>query len=321
MRLLVSTAYSSWWKPAELVIGSKSMVIAPRGCDWGKRGVRKYLHHILESLRVLWKARRFDALVLCTVGIEAFVVARLRSLICPRTTLLCFDVLMPKEQSWVGWVKSWLRRCDRFLIIRRGDAPTLETRFGVPLQKCTFVPFPADPSVTPIDSPDEDFVYSGGWAHRDWPTLVQALARLPYRAVIATGSPVSVPPEAQGRITVLPMLSPEDGRKMMAKARVVVVSMSDTKLPSGPLVLLDAMAMGKPVVVTRVNGTVDYARDRDNALTVSPQDADAMAKAIDELMTDQALRKRLAASAHRSAREMFNFDACMRGIAEAASAA
>ena len=66
-----------------------------------------------------------------------------------------------------------------------------------------------------------------------------------------------------------------------------------------PLVLLEAMASGVPCVATRVGGIPDLARAPagDCALLVPPRDVDALATALDQLVTRLALRSELAARA------------------------
>lgn len=320
MKLLISTAYSSSWVPGTRTVGDHDVTISPRRCDWGKKGLLKQLHHMTEAVRVLWRARRFDALVLCTTSIEAFIVSRLRRVVCPRTRLLCFDLLIPRERRLARFVGAWLRRCDRVLVIRTGDVETLRRRFGVRVDQCTFVPFPADASITPAAAEcEDDYLYASGHAHRDWSTLLAALAIVPHRAVIATSHPLIVPPAAIGRVQLLPMVSPDEGRQLMAKARVVVVPMYETELPAGPLLLLDAMAMGKAIVATRVNGTKDYARDGVNALLVDPGDATQMARAIDVIMSNSTIRLRIASAARATATQHFTYSSCMERIAAVAS--
>jgi glycosyltransferase involved in cell wall biosynthesis len=68
-------------------------------------------------------------------------------------------------------------------------------------------------------------------------------------------------------------------------------------------VLLDALAMGKPVVVSDVAGARDYVIDRTTALLVPPGDPQAMAEALTELRRDRALRTRLGAAARQWCRE------------------
>jgi glycosyltransferase involved in cell wall biosynthesis len=65
--------------------------------------------------------------------------------------------------------------------------------------------------------------------------------------------------------------------------------------------VLEAQACGVAVVGTRAGGIPDFVIDGDNGLLVASGDADALAKALDALVTDPDLRTRLAARGRRSA--------------------
>jgi glycosyltransferase involved in cell wall biosynthesis len=60
-----------------------------------------------------------------------------------------------------------------------------------------------------------------------------------------------------------------------------------------PLVLLEAGILGLPVVSTRCCGTLDVIDDHVNGRLVPPEDPEAMAEALDELLGDPATRRSL----------------------------
>jgi glycosyltransferase involved in cell wall biosynthesis len=64
-----------------------------------------------------------------------------------------------------------------------------------------------------------------------------------------------------------------------------------------PNVLLEAMAMGLPVVSTFVSGIPELVEHERNGLLVAPEDATALATAMRRLLDDDDLRARLAAAA------------------------
>jgi len=69
--------------------------------------------------------------------------------------------------------------------------------------------------------------------------------------------------------------------------------------------LLEAMALGKPVIASASTGNLDLIRDGVDGRLVPPQAPGAWAAAIDELLTDTELARCLGTAARRTARETF----------------
>jgi glycosyltransferase involved in cell wall biosynthesis len=69
-----------------------------------------------------------------------------------------------------------------------------------------------------------------------------------------------------------------------------------------PRVLLEAMASGLPIVVSEVAGVPTLVQHEVNGLLVPPADPAAIADAVDRLVHDHALRRRLIATGNRAAR-------------------
>jgi glycosyltransferase involved in cell wall biosynthesis len=69
--------------------------------------------------------------------------------------------------------------------------------------------------------------------------------------------------------------------------------------------LLEAMALGKPVVTTARGGNTDLVQDGVNGLLVPPRDPRSLGTAIQRLLADPALRARVGAAARRRVREDF----------------
>lgn len=69
-----------------------------------------------------------------------------------------------------------------------------------------------------------------------------------------------------------------------------------------PLVLIEAMALGKPVVATRVGGICELVEDRKNGILVEPRSPQQMAIAISEIMTNTAIADSLSSNAYEKAK-------------------
>jgi glycosyltransferase involved in cell wall biosynthesis len=103
----------------------------------------------------------------------------------------------------------------------------------------------------------------------------------------------------------------EDAGDLMRAADVFVVPSRGDGLS---LSLLEALAVGTPVVITRVGGLPEAIEDGVNGLIVDPDDPPALAAAIRSLLADAAMRERLAAAGQQAFTERFSADAMAAGI-------
>jgi Glycosyl transferases group 1 len=94
---------------------------------------------------------------------------------------------------------------------------------------------------------------------------------------IAEGAGAQV---TQGRLTLI------DLRKLYARSRFIVIPLLPSDTDNGVTCILQAMAMGKPVICTRTRGQVDVIEEGVTGLYVPPGDAVALRKAILSLWND-----------------------------------
>lgn len=64
-----------------------------------------------------------------------------------------------------------------------------------------------------------------------------------------------------------------------------------------PNVVLQAGAMGLPSIVTDINGSSEIIRDGVNGVIIPPRDTEALWKAMRNMLTDEAARRKMAANA------------------------
>jgi len=73
-----------------------------------------------------------------------------------------------------------------------------------------------------------------------------------------------------------------------------------------PNVVKEAMAVGVPVITTRLGGIEELVAHEETGLLVPPGDIEALAESLKRLLTDAKLRRRLANQARRVIEERFN---------------
>jgi glycosyltransferase involved in cell wall biosynthesis len=110
-------------------------------------------------------------------------------------------------------------------------------------------------------------------------------------------NPASIPPkeiESWSKTSGLEVLGRvDDIREVWATAHIAVLPSRREGLPKS---LLEAAACGRPIVATDVPGCREIARANVNALLVPPDNAEALAGAIDRLAADADLRRRFGAA-------------------------
>ena len=111
-------------------------------------------------------------------------------------------------------------------------------------------------------------------------------------------------PAAASHIRVLGQLPHDETLQLMAAAEIVVVP----SVWPEPLsrVLLEALALGKPVVGTRVGGTPEAIRDGENGILAPRSDPAALAEAIQKILSDPQLGERMGKASRELARSRFH---------------
>jgi len=100
---------------------------------------------------------------------------------------------------------------------------------------------------------------------------------------------------ARGVETRLRLLGATDRPTTIALHRGAAVVACPSRWEGLPLVCLEALAVGRPVVGTRVNGIPEVIRDGETGLLVPPDDPPALARAIGRLLDEPATAAALAA--------------------------
>ncbi len=101
-------------------------------------------------------------------------------------------------------------------------------------------------------------------------------------------------------------LGPKRGRELVevySRSNVVVLP-STSAAEQSSVVLIEAMASGRPVVGTRIGGTPKIIQEEENGLLVEPKDPHALASAILRVLNDKDLALRLAHGGVRSSKQV-----------------
>jgi glycosyltransferase involved in cell wall biosynthesis len=212
------------------------------------------------------------------------------------------DWLEKTEPNIRSKTLEYLAGADCLLSLGKTEVEFLQT---MGLQQTVFLPFGVDTEYwSPTSELIEDYVFAvGSDPCRDFDSLIKAC---PYPLKIMTRNrhliTVSVPSNVsfvQGDTDEL--------RRLYARSRVVVVPLKDRMQPSGQNTILQAMAMGKPVILTQTRGTwSDNLRNMENCLYVQPEDPHDLQEGLRLLYENRPLAQSIGLKARETARAYFD---------------
>jgi len=100
-----------------------------------------------------------------------------------------------------------------------------------------------------------------------------------------------------------------DVPEILAASDIFVLSTNWEGLPRS---IIEAMMAGLPVVATRVGGVPELVEDGVTGLLVPPKDPDALAEALQKLIADPELRRRMGEAGREKALKEFTLDRMLR---------
>lgn len=199
--------------------------------------------------------------------------------------------------------RKFLSVIDTFIVIHR-DTSGYERYYGVPRERCEYVAFKANniDLIGKIPETDRGYVLALGASQRDYELLMSAVSGLdcPVKLILSRASAVAHNSRLGGG--PLPAnveriegdVDRQEWNKYIAESRLVVVPiLPDAIQPAGISVYLEAMAFGKPVVVTR-GASTEGLLDETLAYVIPPGDSAALRAAITQVWCDEGVRKRLS---------------------------
>jgi glycosyltransferase involved in cell wall biosynthesis len=296
---------------------------------WASR--RSPLRHVRAALLVRRAARRAGVVYATSMIRRAAIGSRLARR--PLVVKLVSDEVFERAaregryvgtldefQHEVGGVRTRLLRATRNRALRGARhvfCPSaylrdVALRWGLDPERVSVLPNPAPdaPALPPRDELRRELAFSGNtlvFAGRLGPqkaldVLLRALANVPEVALVVAGDgpertaleQTAAELELDGRVSFLGAVSRD---RVLRLFRAADASVLPSAWENFPHTVVEALAVGCPVIATAVGGVPEVVRDGENGLLVAPGDPTALAAAIERFFADAQLRARLAAAA------------------------
>jgi glycosyltransferase involved in cell wall biosynthesis len=325
----------------------------------GARAIKRVLGMAAAQAWLAFRRRNdFDAILTDGehIGIPLALMLKLANAKTAHVTI-GHRITAAKKRPFFKWlhVQSHIAR----IALHARSQFELGTRdLSIDQRKLALVPYQVDTEFwQPREVAEERLICSAGLEFRDYPTLMAAVEGLDARVVIGAASHWSKrrnTAEGSGQPSNVTVDSFDYHalRSLYARSAIVVVPLDDTDFQAGVTTILEAMAMGKPVVVTHSVGQTDVVEDRrtitrgaqprtrpssllravaeqagvalePSGFYVPPSDPEALRRAIAYLLEHPEERARLGAAGRRTVEQLTTVDqyaARLRELVDAAIA-
>jgi glycosyltransferase involved in cell wall biosynthesis len=230
---------------------------------------------------------------------------------------------IPFAARYPRLVSAVLRRAHAVTCLEKGALERV--RRSAPLVHCEILPNPVivDDSFLPADETEELVVFAGEIGlrkgadvlYRAWQLIS---SRCPRARCLMVG-PITdfVPPTAE-RLEVRPPVGPVEMKEILRSARLVALPAREEGMP---MVLAEAMSLGRPFVSTPVGGIPELAAEGGRLVLVG--DEDGLAEHLTDLLAKPALARTIGERGWRfcwETRRVEVIDARLRELYSAASA-
>jgi glycosyltransferase involved in cell wall biosynthesis len=215
--------------------------------------------------------------------------------------------------------------CGGALFLGRGEYEAVVRHFPDQKGRCVFLPFGVDVDFwTPAAAAPEDYIlFVGNDPRRDVDMLIRIARLMPDQRFVALtslldGRQVPSNLEVVASDWKSQILSDAEVRNYYQRAAAVVLPIKETWQPSGQSVALQAMACGRPVVISEFSGFWEPGAIRDGVefLIASPNSAEAFVSALSRLRTQPDLAATMGTLARRCVLERYSLTRFATRLAE-----
>jgi glycosyltransferase involved in cell wall biosynthesis len=183
------------------------------------------------------------------------------------------------------------RQIERLYVFSRGEISLYNPDIR---KRCVFIPLPADGDFGDLQpKANGRYIFAGGGAGRDFPSLIEAIRGLDIQLKIATFSQKSLnyQGELPANCQVYWRMPLKDFLDKMAGALFIVAPLQAGLYPHGHTTLVQALRLGKAVISTHNASIDDYVTHKKQGLLVEPGDVGGYRQAIIRMATDDELRQ------------------------------
>jgi glycosyltransferase involved in cell wall biosynthesis len=270
---------------------------------------------VAQALEAFSRRRDYDAIVSWSESIGLPLAALLKGVGARTPHVALFSwISTPKKAAFLRRVHSHITRLVVWSSIQYDFAVN---SIGMPPARVVQLRWLVDQQFwRPINRPT-DMICAVGREMRDYATLIEAIRDWDVPCHIAAKvdagktdrwmqdlrDPTALPPHITVGSKPYPAL-----RELYARSRFVVLPLHPTDTDNGVTAMTEAMAMGKAVICTRVDGQRDVLQDGVNGLFVPARDPRALRESIEYLWSHPEVCERMGREGRKRIEQFHTLD-------------
>lgn len=279
----------------------------------------RLLFYVFFGMKCWWRSVRLPnegPFVSAGVG-HAFVFGFLQWLFGPvlghRVHFMAPILLERKRPGLAGLfdaAKLWVvdKSVDKAIVWGVTDPATYAKEYGVSEENFQFLLHHITLEKYTFDVGDDGYIFMGGNQGRDFKTFIEAVSTIDFPVFIATQAELKQATEwakPYPHITVRAVTAAEFRQKIARCSIFAEAHPVDFFRTAGHQTMLNAMWMGKPIVMADKRSAIGYIEDGVDGLVVEAGDIEGMRSALKKLVDDVELRQKMSQAAQDKVKQPF----------------
>lgn len=206
---------------------------------------------------------------------------------------IVLELMLDEERNDVIWKlkRQFQRICfssiDCIFVSASKEITVYAERFNLPHTQFQFLPFHTcvvEPEILPHS---DGYILAAGKTGRDYATLAKAVDGLDIKVVVISDryhiEGITFPKNVEVHCDI----PYAEYMNLLHHCGLVAVPLKKLVKSTGQVVFLEAMSLGKPVIVTETTGSVDYIEHGVTGMLVPPENPQALKTAIEDYLANK----------------------------------
>lgn len=205
---------------------------------------------------------------------------------------------------------------EKIILNSAYEIPLYAEKLGLAEHKLTYIPLGDWKKVDLYDDAyepgvDEPYYFAGGYTNRDYPGLLEAFRRLPYKLVIVgsyLNKELNDISDLPSNIIVKKDIPKEEFESLLAKSKACILPLKNDTGASGHMVLLGYMRNKKATIASDMEAMREYVTHQESALLFKNSRTE-LPELIEAIEGGQYDLKKLGENAYQKYQDNFTYPA------------